>query len=426
MYDSRTKTQTSRPVSSNSFDALSTDWKTSKKAIQTNKPRTQNSQKKSQVKNQMGAQWKIQSNNPSSQNSVSAQRKANIDIFQNYESHKKSVEKLGSQTLNSFFKFSGDDVFCEALDYICKKYSWHCEDWEALNEATNLICDKKIMAHNLKPVCSITFGEPIVTNFSTDFSTESTMLQDIMLPEPIALICEWQLDTGKWTSETVAIMATCKDFWTVIDEIGNNDAGTYSKFALPLLGKENNANEIFSKLISVGKKFMGNDDVVNIEAKNIRNISTIVAQYNSLHPVWSFVKVPIGASKETNIAVPFIRNKDKRAINTLDVNLKDTRNNVSAGINIISPDFSDGYIPSIIMDFIRGTLPKDITAIIFNKTIAVNGSTYFKGYRLRVLTRTPDQASLIHCKSYLESEFIYNISNEHDYSKCVVRISVPK
>lgn len=392
--------QKSTNCSTNPYAALSDDWKS---------PRTNNKQKPS----------------PKPSPKPSAKNIINNDIFENYDLQKNKIMSSGSATLNSVFCDHTDDEFGEALEYVCKKYSWESDDWEAISEATNLICDKRILSRNWQPVCSVVLGEPVVTNFSENGLNDSQALEDCILPQSIALICEWQLESKEWTSEIVAIMATYKDFWNVIDEIGSNDTCTHSKFALPLLGKETSANEIFSKLISAGKKYMGNEDVVNISANNVRNVNGIVSQYNSLHPVWSFIKVPAHTTKETKIDVPFIR-VNGRAVNAIDVNLKDTRANCNLGINIIDPDFNDGYIPRIIMDFIMGVLPQDICSVVFSKTIAVNGSTYFKGYRLRVLTQRAEQSVLGNCKNFLENQFVKSISEKNDYAKCVVRISVPK
>ena len=408
--------QKSVGYSSNPYAALSDDWK-APKASNKEKPSPKSFPKPSL--NPSPNPSLNPSSNPSPKNV------SNNDIFENYDSQKNKIMSSGSTILNSVFCDHTDDEFGEALEYVCKKYSWKSDDWEAISEATNLICDKRILSRNCQPICSVILGEPVVTNFSENSINDSQPLEDCILPQSIALICEWQLDSKEWTSEIVAIMATYKDFWNVIDEIGNNEACTHSKFALPLLGKETNANEIFSKLISAGKKYMDNEDMVNIAANNVRNVNGIVSQYNSLHPVWSFVKVPMHATKETKIDVPFIR-VSGRAINAIDINLKDTRANCNLGINIIDPDFNDGYIPRIIMDFITGSLPQDICSVAFNKTIAVNGSTYFKGYRLRVLTQRAEQSVLGSCKIFLENQFIKNISEKNDYSKCVVRISIPK
>lgn len=338
-----------------------------------------------------------------------------------------------------FTRPCSSEEYDEALKFVCDKYGAKNTDWYAVSEATNIVHDRRRIEKGLKPILSDTLREPIVVNFPDPIQYEEEPIDDEIvedesveelldgklhpLPHAMALICEWQSDSGKneWKSKTVAVMKNVDDFWTVINSLICE--GSDSKFTLPLEGKEPLAKEIFAKLIASGRK-RNEDDVVDIESHNQKKVTAIISQYNSLFPVWSFVKVADNVTIDSKIEVPFVR-VNGRVGNEVSLNLGDTKVNAQNGIHVMNSDFSDGYLVMLLLNFIGGVLPDEIQAIPFSKTIAVNGTRYFKGCRVRILLKSTDQKSLTGIKNYLEKDFIQNHS-KCDYSKCVVRISVPK
>ncbi|AUV58296.1 hypothetical protein [Bandra megavirus] len=305
-----------------------------------------------------------------------------------------------------------------AILHVLDRFGGSENDWYTIQESEDFANDTRLIENGCKPGFSDTYRNyprPIQK------ANKSDLYFPMPLPDPIALVSEWQNEDKNWQSVVVAIMKTIQDFWKVMHHL-HDDASASCRFALPLTGKENDANKMFSQLISSGRSI--NDQII-IDKSLQRRINNIVANYNSLHPVWSFVKVS-DLNNTKDIEVPFIR-KNCRAINDINVNLKDTKNNNSKDIYPMDNTFTKGYIPYLIFDLVRGQLPADVSAIVFNKTIAVNGNSYFKGFRVRVLTKTDETNSLIKCKNYLETHFLESHSTDNkDYSECVVRISLPK
>ncbi|XWV26551.1 bifunctional dihydrofolate reductase-thymidylate synthase [Tupanvirus soda lake] len=323
-----------------------------------------------------------------------------------------------------------DEEYEEAIGFVCSKYDANPQDWWAISEAESVARDKKLIEKGLKPKFSDTLREPVIVNIPVEenpLPDEDIMQAFEPFVNPIALVREWQTDTGKWDSEVAAVMKNPFEFCKVIGQLSGSDSGADTQFARALPGKDFVADSIFTSLLSSGKINLG-DDVVNIDSKKVRDIGKIVAAYNKLFPIWSFIKVDDSCTTRSKIAAPFIRaGSNGPAINCIDINLKETKANTSQGIRTMSTDFDDGFIPNLVMQFVCGNLPADVTSIVFNKTIAINGSTYYKGYRLRVLSSTTSVPTLNQCKVFIENDFIKGCSHGAcDYSKCIVRISCPK
>ena len=317
------------------------------------------------------------------------------------------------------------EEYKEALKYVCEKEGLDDTDWGAGVEATNMIYDKCRIAQIKKPIYSSTLTEPVILNQDADSNNASIVDMESAGKYPltytIALVYEWQTDTGDWKSVTVSIMRTIEDFWQTINTLSGCSAGADSKFMSALKDKESQADSIFSSLISNGKKHYGDDDVVDITPNrnprfasnqrgynNVVDVRKLVSQYNALHPIWCFVKIDDKIADtittKDNIQVPFVR-ENGRSINDITVNLKDTKANTALGIRPLDEDFKFGYIPMLVMDFVRGSKKlNNVSAITFGKTIVVNGTTYYKGYRLRVLV--DDTKHLDKCNKYLGGKFI--------------------
>lgn len=286
------------------------------------------------------------------------------------------------------------------------------DDWYNISEEYNICLDRRREKQNLSSIFSDTLAGPTVIKTSTKTSN----IVDSILPFNIALVCEWK-EEEEWKSQKICIIKTIKEFWDIVMYMNGNDHE--SNFAKSSADKEDLSDNIFKNLISSGKK--SESDIVMIEISVQKKIKTIVSKFNNLHPVWSFVKVGPETSID-KVEVPFER-RNNRAINDITVNLKDTKSNHERGVYVIDKDFSTGYIPRIITNFVCGLMPVNTSAIVFSKTIAISGNYYFKGFRLRILSSNVNSTVIENCKKYIESTF-----DEENcrYARCMVKITVPK
>lgn len=82
----------------------------------------------------------------------------------------------------------------------------------------------------------------------------------------------------------------------------------------------------------------------------------------------------------------------------------------------------NGYIPNLITNFVAGQFPDNISAIIFNKTIAIFGNYYFKGYRMRILLNNVDPMVIDKCKNFIGNDFV---EEDRKFAKCVAKLTIP-
>lgn len=258
-------------------------------------------------------------------------------------------------------------------------------------------------------------GKQIIINQNEWLEKEQSKIVDyndpknIPLYSNIALICMWKTKNGEKCKKNISIMKTVYDFFSIIETIkGEGEC----LFNLPLSGCVEEANNIFMNILS------SNDN------NNVINSKEEVAKFNALHPIWSFVKVSSETTINDDIRIPYISN-DKNTLNDININLKEIKNNNNKGIWTMHSSLKNGYIPCMIMDFVRGGMPDEIQAIVFNKTIAINRYASFKGFRLRIVTDSVETQILNKCKNFIENDF-YFFHRNVNYSNCVVRISLPK
>lgn len=327
-------------------------------------------------------------------------------------------------------KAVSEPISVEELDAmiqrVCEEYDCSPGDWFAITEAHNLIYDERLKSHKISGFYSV----PIKLNPS--FGDDPNQVEELkLLPTPLALVCEWKTSTGVWKmdiirdSEGCSVVHTVQAYCRMISSLHKTDV-----FASSIRGKEEEANRVFQSLFSSSptKRFqpMKNNDH-EFEVKNNvaqKKISEIIRQYNELHPIWSIIRLtPEEVANPKLITVPFIRDSNKLAINDINLNLKETKDNKIQGIYTIDPDFSTGYLPCLLLELVRGGLSPNYKAITFSKTIPMNNSKYYLGYRARILTKTANSALLEEGKKYLETEFL---TNRKDLGKCVVRISIPR
>ena len=293
-----------------------------------------------------------------------------------------------------------------ASKIVAEKFDDDENSWFVITEAVDTAYDLRRMKYGLKPI-SLTLGEHKVCHLPLHQPIQH--IEEIQLPEPIALICEWQED-NKWFNKVLSIMKTVSQFRNTIRKHCGNDVDSVSSFSSAYVNNDEYANELFHSLFEI-------DDF--IESKKI------VTEFNSIHAQWSFVKVSNDKTVNDEISVPFIRNLRNRAINCVDINLKETHDNNQKGTRIISGNFhdNDSYISTMVTDFIIGAMPPEITAVTFIKTATVFKQCIYRGYRLRVLTNKPTYSDLNQCLDYIKNE--YTKKFDIDYSKCIVGMSIP-
>lgn len=258
-------------------------------------------------------------------------------------------------------------------------------------------------------------GKQIIINEEREIERpiicENNDPKNIPLYCDIALICMWKTKDGEKGKKTISIMKTVYDFFSILETIrGEGEC----LFNLPLSGCVEEANKIFINFISSNEN--GNNNNINSREE--------VAKFNKLHPIWSFVKVSSETTINDDIRIPYISN-DKNTLNDININLKEIKNNNTRGIWTMHSSLKNGYIPCMIMDFVRGGMPDEIQALVFHKTIAINKNASYKGFRLRVVVDSVDVQTLVKCKNFIENDF-YFFHRNVNYSNCVVRISLPK
>ena len=343
-----------------------------------------------------------------------------------------------------------NDEYHKALELVCKIYDTISTDWFAISEACNVAYDWKRIKLGLEPISetlskpnffqktiSKTLSKPNFSQKAVSFSPvqydldssdelsqddsseldgfdqndldamfepfyEANPINDVYLPNPIALVIEWStVYKGKesWWSNLVCVMHTKWQFSHAI-----------KKFC----GKKIDSNCAFS---GPKPEYFGLDQELfdQMSEKKSGDQKHVTRQYGRIHPVWAFVKLPNDIPKNAvhldNIQVPFER-VNKRAVNSIDVNLLETDNNIESNIRVMSGNFQVGYIPMLVTDFANGILPKQINAIVFNRTIlSSSNGRHYKGYRLRVLTNDSSPQYMKYCTDYIRHDFLQNHAN---------------
>lgn len=314
----------------------------------------------------------------------------------NSKNNHSEIERVELNKLNILKKIyekpiiPNSDEYLEARSIVCRIYHTTEDEWWTVIEIEDVIYDIRRRIYNLVPIHSVTYGKRNneIPKKNITVSPNSTGL---FLPENIALNCECKSDYG-WERYTVSIMKTIGDFWKIVNYISGYTTGSSNLFISSLKDKEQDADSIFKNLVSFGKKY------------DRKRICEIISQYNTFHPIWAFIKVNEQVSSDNNIVIPYIRVND-RAINDININIRGVYNNdLYEESYIIDDDFSTGFISRLVLSLAGGTLPDNICAVVFNKTIVINNNRFYKGYRVRVVINSVKY--LEKCKEFLENRFL--------------------
>ncbi|AAV50529.1 hypothetical protein [Acanthamoeba castellanii mimivirus] len=319
--------------------------------------------------------------------------------------------------------------FASAMNSVKNRFGVDENEWYIYLESEDYIYDQRLIEKGMEPKHSDTHRKfpKIIKNGQIDIDNIG---DDFMLPDPIALIKEWQSSPNSWEKKVVSVMKTLGDFKNVIKilDIGSsNDCinPVSSGLTRPLEGREKIVSDIVQNLISRMSTIDTTDK--NKSRQYQQEINTIVATYNSFHPVWSFVKLSKLNYWSKEIEVPFIR-KGNRAINDINVNLRPSED---LKVSPTDKQFSQGYIPYLINKMVLGDIPNEIAAIVFNNTIVIDGLNLSEGQRLRAVLLSGnsrdsfDNRCIFKCKHFLENFFRENTIKEYNYTR-YVKISIPK
>ena len=266
-----------------------------------------------------------------------------------------------------------------------------------------------------------------------------------LLPNPIALVCEWK-DNGVWKSVVIQV---CTTFGAYCDTLTDMSEYGQSKFLSPITGKVEEEKMVFRELqmMSENPSDLEADLYPNCKFASIPNfnakrtqINGIVYKFNELQPLFSWVRIPGEIVKEfleqyeeciarrtdyssLKLPVPLMRNSDNKSINDVNLNLKETETNAARGIFPVDPDFSIGFIPTLLDEFACGTTPEKVICVSFNRTVVTGDDNVCRsGYRCRVMTSDPK--FLGSCQKYLKEEFLAN--REIDIGECVSYMGVTR
>ncbi|BCS83011.1 hypothetical protein QLL95_gp1112 [Cotonvirus japonicus] len=238
------------------------------------------------------------------------------------------------------------------------------------------------------------------------YSNIEDLDDEYLLPNPIALVQERQPIPNVWETSLV----------TVMENIGSFRKIMKTGFFSPLQGREEIVEKIFSEISSTTiVRNLNHDSKYRPDRNKQKEINFKISEYNSNYPVWSFIVLGSKNIKSNTIKVPFIREAG-RAVNDINMNLKYSTYS----------QHEEGYVPLLIRQLVTGCLPRDISAIVFNGTVVIDGPTYSRGQRVRVLTKSNESSCLNKCKIYLEDFLKENSTDRYSYTQNVVRISLPK
>jgi hypothetical protein len=230
---------------------------------------------------------------------------------------------------------------------------------------------------------------------------------DVDLPEPIAVIKKIKPKNGDKKEELVRIMYTVKDFWDFVNKnmVPNaKDDLQSSNLSRPLPEYENEADELEKEII------MKNDDEKTFHEK--------LKNYISMFPEWIFTKVPEeyieGCTDQ--IRIPYIMTKENKSKNIVSFNLVDTSFHREVDLHLINRSFT-GFIPDVLVEFVRGELPKSITTILFYRTITrgryqIPGKTPLDpGFHFMLLVNSPQKKSLVMVQKLIRDEVVKRTKN---------------
>ena len=222
-----------------------------------------------------------------------------------------------------------------------------------------------------------------------NFIIINTQTIDTEFDNGFGFFCEWK-EGRDWKSRNVLMIRKQSEYWKVIDKFGT---GKNSSFNSCVKGFEKEVVELLNKIRNCPD---------HMDRKKL------ISEYNSLQPIWSFVK-----TDDCTIIPDRLINR--RVKNDISFNLKITKYDDDI-IYPIDENFVNGFIPNVVMRFFFGKLSPEIIAIMFSKTVAVRGKFCCIGFRLRIIVKDGTNTNII---QQIKDEIIEN----DFYKRCVATIN---
>ena len=342
-------------------------------------------------------------------------------------STKPSSSSTKSPSLDTKLPSSYNSVFTSKMVTVITHNPDDNNEWSTEVAKYNKLLDNQCMELQLKPIFGWDVQEPMYVPLNKIAPVQDP--SKILLPHRIAFVKT--ITSGVDDAQVIKILDNVLDFWFLFNSLDTRNMQFLSPTD-PTKAKE--ANTIFHSLFegtmpptSQARKPMPIKDNPKIKE---------LAKYNELHQVYALIKVPENfRDDETTIKIPCIReNGNGKALNDVNINLGTSKLITSKGIHIFNPNSFGGLLPSIIADFICGSLydvsnsplvvnDSKITAITFAKTITVKGDGFFNGVRLRLLLSNTLEPKLFARAFEQQCMLKYITTDNIEYNRLVCNVT---
>lgn len=271
------------------------------------------------------------------------------------------------------------------------------EKWFIEIEAVSIYRDRLCIKDKRKPIFSDTLSQQIII---------VKPCKAEMLPNKIAVVVSRQ-DKDKIIDDTfISSFDTKNGFNDFIDE------------------NKNNLNSPFNTDDNVRKSNSLLYACINTNDEEKRG--EIIENYNSIQPIWSFVKVPQDF-KRNKIDLHHVpcpeEYKNKSAYGFRDINYIPLILRENEGNKIAINEHFEGFIPTIIENFINGDLNDEIMTVAFHKTLLLWNTRVYRGYHMKFYIRPNniDKTDITNFMNNLKSQ----MEKQKDYiSKTIVNNNI--
>lgn len=214
----------------------------------------------------------------------------------------------------------------------------------------------------------------------------------------------------KWIQVCGSTIKTIHDLWCVINtacsyKLENSDYNQINMFHDSILGHEQTTIKVWNSLKNFGNLISPNVYKLrqNLSPEETFEIKSCIEAFNAQHYRFTFARITSEADSNINFT-PFIY-ENNRVVNEININMADSIIDGDT-INyhqILSDDFTNGWLSNFVMKFVGGTLDDIVQGIVFSKTIVLRNGYCTKGFRIRVLTDSKDNVPQL--IEYLTKEF---------------------
>lgn len=261
------------------------------------------------------------------------------------------------------------------------------EKWFIEIEAVSIYRDRLCIKDNKKPIFS------------------DTLSQQIIIVKP----CK-----AESLPNTYAVVISRHDKNEKIEDIFIDSFNTKNGFNDFIKNNKCNLNSPFNTDDNVQKSNSLLYSCINTNDEKRRG--EIIENYNSIQPIWSFVKVPKDF-KRNKIDFHHVPCPDEykntseygfRDINYIPLILRENE-----GTKIAINENFEGFIPTIIENFINGSLHDDIMTINFHRTLLLWNNLVYRGYHMKFYIRpkNTDKSNIVNFMNNLKLQ----MEEQRDY-----------